>query len=491
MPLWEENVRSGCDVNFYPYSSLFDIGRGRVAFRMTNAYVVKEPSLTPLHSIYPLNPAFEATVELGTAWSPENEPAVLSKQNVLPVTAFLLADQAGALSLGPAYLYSLYFTGSTPTYFSFGGGAIAPGVGTYSGRVPVLISNSSNPPVVASYRISVVNPYPLKASVDSLTFTCHVGGAVPAPQSFSLTKQGKPLGVGFQQLPYPSWLKFQNSDNTAPETITITVDPSGLAAGTYTANIVLGYYSSTTGTVTVPVTLEVLGVPSVAGVWDAESANLAVVPGEWVAIYGTNLSASTRTWTASDFAGNALPLSLDGTNVQFGGAPAAVYYVSPTQIDVQVPSGASGDLPVIVTSYGTATAPFIVSIAQHAPSFFVYEAGSNTYPAATHADGALIGDPAVQPGATKAKPGESIVLYVNGLTASPGGTVIAVPVPYTDPIAVTIGAKNASVSFAGLVAAGQFQVNVVVPPDLATGNYPISIATAGQTSPGTVILPVQ
>jgi uncharacterized protein (TIGR03437 family) len=227
-------------------------------------------------------------------------------------------------------------------------------------------------------------------------------------------------------------------------------------------------------------------------VQDAESANPAVVPGEWVAIYGTNLSASTRTWRSSDFgAGNALPVSLDGASVQFGGAAAAVYYISPTQIDVQVPGGVSGNVPVTVTADGVASAPIMVSIVQHAPSFFVYGAGSSTYPAATHADGTLIGEPAVQPGATKAKPGESIVLYVNGLTASPGGTAIAVPVPYTDPVTVTIGTKSAAVSFAGLVAAGQFQVNVVVPPDLATGNYPIVVTAAGQSSPGTVILPIQ
>jgi uncharacterized protein (TIGR03437 family) len=113
------------------------------------------------------------------------------------------------------------------------------------------------------------------------------------------------------------------------------------------------------------------------------------------------------------------------------------------------------------------------------------------YPAATHADNTLIGDPAFEAGSTKASPGEEIVLYVNGLAASPGGTLIPAPVQYTHPVTVTIGTENAPVVYAGLVAAGQFQVNVTVPADLAAGSYPIAVAAGGVTSPGKVILPVQ
>jgi len=79
--------------------------------------------------------------------------------------------------------------------------------------------------------------------------------------------------------------------------------------------------------------------PYIANVQDAESARATVVPGEWAAIYGKNLSNSTRTWNSGDFSiGNVLPSVLDSVSVQFGGKAAPVYYISPGQVDVQVPS---------------------------------------------------------------------------------------------------------------------------------------------------------
>jgi uncharacterized protein (TIGR03437 family) len=492
LPIWEEHMLGACEANYYPYSALYDIGGGRVSFRMTKAYIIRKPTSTPLHSVYPMAAALSATLELGTTWDPDNDVAVLSKQNTLPVTAFLMPDQPGVFNLGPTSSSTNYAISVTPNTFSLSPVNAPAPPGQYSGKVAILLSNSTNAPVLVPYQISVANPYPLQATVSSLAFTWHIGDPAPAAQSFLLTKQGKTIGAGFQGPSFPAWLTVRNGANGPPETITATVTPTGLAAGTYTAAIKMGYYPPTVGSLTVPVTLTVIGNPTVSSVQDAESANRTVAPGEWVAIYGKDLAATTRIWAASDFgSGNALPTNLDGVGVRFGGVAAAVYYVSPTQIDVQVPSGISGDVPVVVSLYGVTSSAFTATIATHSPSLFVYQAGANLYPAAIHLDGTLIGDPAVQPTATKAKAGETIELYVNGLAPSPGGVLIAEPVPYIDPVTVSIGAKQGLVTYAGLVAPGQFQINVQIPPDVAPGHYPIAITAAGQTSPGTVILPVQ
>lgn len=494
VPLWEEDTGSGCDDNSLYYSDLFDIGGGQIAFRMTKAYVVKKPAAAPQFSIYAPNGGLNATLELGTMWSPDNELEVLSKQAGLPGVAILLADQPGAVTLGSAYEGNRYLPFATPGAVDLEAPTM-PSPGTSStGRLALLISNTANPPVLAPYQLSFVNPYPLQASVSSLSFTWRIGDPVPAPQSFSLTKQGKPLGAFVTDLPLPSWLTYQNSDNGPPETLTFSVKPTGLTPGTYTYNVTIGYYSTPTGGVTVPLTLTVVGTgpPVISGVQDAESANITVVPGEWVAIYGANLAGTSRSWGASDFgSGSTLPTQLDGVSVQFGGIPAAVYYVSPAQLDVQVPGGISGSVPVTVSFRGASTAPFTVNVGTHEPSLFVYKAGGNVYPAATHADATVIGDPAIQPGASKARAGEVITLYVNGLGASPGGVLISTPILYSDPVTVKVGNENALVSFAGLVSPGLFQLNVQVPPDFATGNYPLVVMTGGQVSPGQVVLPVQ
>ncbi len=216
--------------------------------------------------------------------------------------------------------------------------------------------------------------------------------------------------------------------------------------------------------------------PLISSVQDAESSRASVVPGEWVAIYGNYLSNSTRSWNAGDFTnGNRLPTSLDGVSVQFGGIPAAVCFVSPTQIDVQAPAGLSGTVPVTVTVNSAQSASFMTAVMQIAPSLFFYTnaGGSIFYAAAQHAGGSLIGDPLETPNATPASAGETIVLYVNGLEASASGTIISTVVPDNNPVTVTIGGLNSRVIFEGLVEAGLFQVNVVVPTGIETANIPV------------------
>jgi uncharacterized protein (TIGR03437 family) len=107
-----------------------------------------------------------------------------------------------------------------------------------------------------------------------------------------------------------------------------------------------------------------------------------------------------------------------------------------------------------------------------------------------HLSGAIVGDPSALAGTTKALPGETIVFFVNGLASSSGGSIVSAAVPYTNPVTLTIGTATATPSYAGLVAAGEYQLNVTIPTTLAPGNYPITVSTQGQTSPSGIILPV-
>jgi uncharacterized protein (TIGR03437 family) len=58
-----------------------------------------------------------------------------------------------------------------------------------------------------------------------------------------------------------------------------------------------------------------------------------------------------------------------------------------------------------------------------------------------------------------------------------------------NPVTVTIGGQNAAVGFAGLVASGEFQINVTV-PGLAPGEYPVTVQVAGQSSQSGVVIPI-
>src|SRR5215472_5377018 len=142
----------------------------------------------------------------------------------------------------------------------------------------------------------------------------------------------------------------------------------------------------------------------------------------------------------------------------------------------------SGPVQVQVASNG-ASAGYTQQAAAVSPSFFVFNGGP--YAAATHTDGSLLGPASWYPGATTpAQPGETIVLYANGIgpTSNPvtSGSAAQSGVLSPAPV-VMIGGAAATVVFAGLVAAGEFQFNVVVPGGLGNGDQTI-MATYNRAS---------
>ena len=233
-------------------------------------------------------------------------------------------------------------------------------------------------------------------------------------------------------------------------------------------------------------------VPVIGLVANAEGEAAVIAPNTWVEIKGLNLApaGANRTWQASDFVNGQMPTLLDGVSATVNGKSAYVYYVSPTQVNILTPPDAmAGPVSVVLTNNGTVSAAYTAQAQAASPSFFVFD-GTNV--AATHAGGSLLGPATLYPGSTTpAKPGEIVVLYANGFgaTSTPvvsgssaqSGTLPALPV-------VTIGGVSAMVQFAGLVAPGEFQFNVVVPATLADGNQPIAAAYNGlKTQPGTLI----
>ena len=120
----------------------------------------------------------------------------------------------------------------------------------------------------------------------------------------------------------------------------------------YTTKLQLQPAAATTGSAGSAPAISSGGVVSAAAFKPAAGA----APGTWIEIFGTNLSASTRSWSNSDFTGNAAPTSLDGVSVTIGGKNAYVDYVSPMQVNAQVPDGVqigSGVAVVVNNAQGT------------------------------------------------------------------------------------------------------------------------------------------
>lgn len=217
------------------------------------------------------------------------------------------------------------------------------------------------------------------------------------------------------------------------------------------------------------------------GVLNGATFDRGVVAGSWGTVYGVNLSKTTRQWSLDDIAGNQLPTSLDGVSVTIGGQPAFIAYVSPGQINFQAPSNLTpGWLPVEVINNGVHTEMVLAHVTQNAPGAFMSTVDGVRMAAATKADGAVLD------GVHPAAPGDVIAIYATGIAPSQAGTVVPTPQQVATP-AVSIGGMNAVVQYAGLVAPGLFQINVVVPA-VSSGNQPLVITANKATSPADVFL---
>jgi len=175
-----------------------------------------------------------------------------------------------------------------------------------------------------------------------------------------------------------------------------------------------------------------------------------------------------------------------------GGQPAFVSYISPTQINAQVPSGvAPGARPVVVTTpRGTASA-LNVNVEAARPGVLApasFKIGATQYAVALFPDNTTF---VLPPGAIggvpsrRALPGDTITLYgvsFGAVTpAVPAGQIAARRPALAAPLTITIGGAPASVAYNGLAPGfvGLFQFNAVVPTIAANDAVPLVFTLGG------------
>jgi len=243
------------------------------------------------------------------------------------------------------------------------------------------------------------------------------------------------------------------------------------------------------GTDAIPIMVAAPG--TITSVLNAGSFQPGFAPATWVTICGSNLTANTETWGASNFVNGALPSSLGGVSVMIDSIPAYVEYISPSQINVLAPDDTTaGSVTVQVTSAAQTSNSFTAYKQQFAPSFFTFDNGK--YVAAQHADYSYVGATTLFSGATPAKPGETILMYGAGFGPTTPALPTADQVTTAEPLANTataaIGGVTATVQFAGLTASGLYQLNVTIPSSLASGDAVVFAQVGGmQTQTGVYV----
>lgn len=234
----------------------------------------------------------------------------------------------------------------------------------------------------------------------------------------------------------------------------------------------------------------------------AFGGSTSVAPGSWIEIYGSNLASGARSWSGADFTGINAPTSLDGTRVLIGGQAAYVSYISPNQVNAQVPANvAAGQQPVLVSTAGGTSAAFTVTVQATQPALLApaqFVVGGKQYVTAVFADGAFVAPPGSIPGVTsrQAKPGDTIILFGIGFgptdTAPLAGQIVQGANQLKSLVQVMFGSTAAAVQYAGLAPnqVGLYQFNVVVPNVDANDAAPINVTLGGVALQQTLVTAV-
>jgi uncharacterized protein (TIGR03437 family) len=199
--------------------------------------------------------------------------------------------------------------------------------------------------------------------------------------------------------------------------------------------------------------------------------------GSVFSIYGSDLA------TKADQPTNIpLPTTALTTSVTVNGELAPLFYVSPTQINAQMPWDTKPGVATVIVKNGSATSnAVVVTVPQTGtPGIIVY---GNNRAVVVNSDNVTVNSPT-----TPAKVGDEVTVYFTGggpvvggtpATGTPSAANLVVPQPYT----VTVSGNDATVDYIGLTPGGigLYQCNFVV-PKVSAGDHPLVIMIAGQAS---------
>ena len=195
----------------------------------------------------------------------------------------------------------------------------------------------------------------LKASPPLLVFLASSTATPPLPQTLRVTSSSAVIAYrATAEVDSPSggtWLQISTGSGQTPAELQVNVVTANLSPGVYHGAVRFEPQNPGVNPIIVPVTLAIgcaqggcLTEPLILSVVNGASFHPGGSPGAIMSIFGVNLSESTEQALSYP-----LPKELAGTTVRVDGAPVPLYYVSPKQVNFEMPSGVSGTVDVQVT----------------------------------------------------------------------------------------------------------------------------------------------
>jgi hypothetical protein len=177
----------------------------------------------------------------------------------LSITSTGAALQITAAASGGSWLSVTPTSGSTPATVKVSANPTGLAAGTYNGTITITSTGAANTPqtipvklVVSSSTVSGrLRIWPPRG----VYFDYQSGQSDPAPKNVRVMSTGAPLSFT-AAVHGGNWLSVSPSGGTTPGTLGISVDPTGLASGTYTATVKIAAQGATG--INLPVILKVV-----------------------------------------------------------------------------------------------------------------------------------------------------------------------------------------------------------------------------------------
>ena len=317
-------------------------------------------------------------------------------------------------------------SGTTPASVLVTANPAGLAAGTYGGTINVTAPGVNSAPVAVT--LTVAGPPQFTIAPSQLTFVAPAGGALPAAQTLTVSSASGPLA--FTAAAGSAWLSVSPTSGTTPATLSVSVNPAGLANGVYNGTIDITQAGSVVPQL-VMVTLQVGNVtPTIAGVINAASGAVGTVaPGMAISIFGSLLGPQTGVpWTAPTGDATAAT-SLGGTQVLFDGTPVPLLFSMNGQVNALAPFELAGKASTVLTvSYNGATSAAItLPVVADEPGLFTADASGK-------GQGAILNqDYSINSATNPIAPGSAIMLFGTGggVTVPPSidGTLNPLPTP--------------------------------------------------------------
>ncbi len=235
------------------------------------------------------------------------------------------------------------------------------------------------------------------------------------------------------------------------------------------------------------------------GVQNAAAWHLStnvIAPGEIVMLMG---SGFVPFGVEAQFKTVPVPTTLADVQVRFDGIAGALYYVSPTQINVQVPLTVVGGNTTITVFYkGAVVATTTVRTSAQSPGIFTYKG----VPIITDPDGAFVSMTSIEtaPPIKVGSTGAYIVLYGSGFGPTNPAFFPGEPAPLTPLKLYRLISTNVSatlddgdpinITYIGLTpgSVGLYQINLHIPSSTKPGNHTLNLKIGGVNLPGIPIV---